>query len=118
VNRTSFSGVLETGDAQLVAGVLGAWAKAGALEAKVRLGGIEISHEDARLSLYCHDDSVPPGQPPAFLLEGSMAGPVEEAKASLIELREAFKARQVAASLEYVEVDEAGQTVGELAYLD
>lgn len=118
MSRTSFTAVLETDDANVVADVLGAWAKAGPLRVKVRQGGVEIDHEGPGLSIYCHDDESSPGQPPVYLLQGNMARPPQEARASLVELREAFKARQVQANLEYVEEDEDGNMLGEMAYLD
>lgn len=117
MNRIAFYGVLGTGDAPLAAAVLGKWVKA-SLVPKVRIGGVEIDHEDERVSLYCHEASVKPGGPPELLLEGSMAGTLEEAKASLVELRDSFRARQVRADLEYVEVDDDGQEVGEQVSLD
>jgi len=111
--RIAFYGVLHTGDPFLIADVLGAWVKAGKLPHKVRLGGVEMTHEDAGVYLYCHEDSVAPERPPQFLLEGHREGTLDEARAALVVLRDALGARQVPAKLEYVEVDEDGQELSD-----
>lgn len=112
MDTVSFHGSFETGNHELVAALLRDWVKARDIHVKIRLGGVEISHEDEVIYLYAHQASAR-GRAPFFLLEGHMLGTLAEANARLQALLRACRDRDIACRLEYVQVNEDWAEVSE-----
>lgn len=113
MDRVSFYGSIKTGDRQIVARLLGDWVKSRELDVRIRLSGVEIVYEDEAVYLYCYEAAIDPGQKPFYLLEGNMAGTLDDANARLSQLLQSCKERGIACTLDYVLVNENGDQVGE-----
>lgn len=112
MSKISFHGSLETGDQERVTSVLKAWA-GGPLQVKVGRIGVEIVFEQPALYLFCHEASTGHDTSPFYLLEGSVLGPLDEAEARLRHLCKLCQDSAVAASIDYVQVDEEGEWLSE-----
>lgn len=113
MNRIAFYGSLWTSDYTVVVDLIGKWVKTTHLDIKLRLSGEEIVYEDERFYLYCYNAVSSEGVDPSFLLEGNLAGTLDEAGLMLQELAQLCTNHYVAGDFEYVEVNEEGDEVSE-----
>jgi hypothetical protein len=113
VERASFHGTIETGDADAVTLVLQNWLKTENLDIRIGRLGVEIVHEDEGLYLYCYEAAAAPADAPFYLLEGRADGALDETGARLQELMKLCRARSIECSAEYVALDETDEEVGE-----
>jgi hypothetical protein len=97
--------------------LLAAWVGSGALDVKIRLGGVEIVYESERVSFYAQSAATEPEARPYFLVEGKIVAEYARAKRMLESLLEDARARGLECVLEYVQLDERGDEVGEPSYL-
>lgn len=111
--KTEFHGSIETGDAALIAAALREWLGTNALDEKVRLSGVEMVHEDESSYVYCYDSLATGGRPASHLIEGHLQLAPAEARARFVQLVSSLGARGVSSSVDYVEVDEEGEWLGE-----
>jgi hypothetical protein len=113
MDTIAFYGSIATADSELASGVLREWLETTALDIKVGRIGVEIVFEDAGFYLYCYEAAAEPGQAASYLLEGHLEGALDEARARLERLVALFRARSVEARIDYVQVDENGDWLGE-----
>jgi hypothetical protein len=107
--KTAFQGLIHSGDLKAVSSLMAEWVKTEKLKLKVKLSGDEIVYEDNTLYFYCHSAM---GEP-LFLLEGSLSGTLDEAKALLQQLLQLCKSRKIAASFDYAQVNEDGDEISD-----
>ncbi|MBB2908922.1 hypothetical protein FHS43_000168 [Streptosporangium becharense] len=113
MNQVSFCGSIDTGDYELVAGLLRDWLRTDALHVKIRLFGEEMTYEDETIYLYCYNALIRPPNAPYFLLEGHTGGTLDEAAGWLRQLTRLCAGRGVSCTIDYQEVDEDGTPVSE-----
>jgi hypothetical protein len=113
MDRVAFYGDMETGDLQVAAGLLSSWLGRDDLVVKSRVAGDEITYEDEATYVYCHEADTSAGNAPFFLLEGQVAGPLASANEQLSALARLCDAGGVGCGLDYVQLDDDGDQVGE-----
>lgn len=112
-NRTDFSGILHSGASETVLSVLGEWLKTDDLNAKQRISGLEIVYEDKNIYMYCYEDSDKLRNQEKFILEGHAEFDPDQTRIILERLFRLCQAAEMRCVLEYVEVDEDGEEIGE-----
>jgi hypothetical protein len=117
VNRTAFYGRIFSGDPEVVTRLLETWIGREQLKVKVRLSGEEMQYEDERMSIYCQNAAGAQGGSPNYLLEGNTSATLGETGVMLQRLLDICRNAGVAATFEYVEVNEDGEEVSEEFYL-
>ena len=107
--QASFYGRIASDDVGVVRELLRAWLDTSRLDEKLKLSGEQLVYESDDVYVYAHaaDGAA------QFLLEGHRKSGVDETRSWLQELFERCAASGVAATLEYVAVDDAGQEIGE-----
>jgi len=113
VNLTAFYGTIYTGDLEVLRTILQQWLGPESLDTKIRLSGEELTYESENLYVYCHN-AVGQTDNPRYLLEGNTSVGLDETSRRLKELLKLCQGHNVVCSLEYVEVNEAGEEVSEL----
>ncbi|MEV2226245.1 hypothetical protein [Nocardia vinacea] len=108
---TSFHGSFETGDPEIVEQILRSWLSTDDLRVQPRRGW-ETHYETDGFELLCYEAS-PQNPPNYFLLEGHIDGAVEDAVARLHELAEQCRSAKLEFSIDYEEVDAAGNPLSE-----
>ncbi|WNG17150.1 hypothetical protein [Cystobacter fuscus] len=109
MNRIVITGVIGSADPEVVSRVLAAWLKQDKLNVRQRLQGAEIRYENGPWELFCYNNS----ELPEFLLEGTLAGTLKEAQASLKQLKQLCQQQKLSSQLEYVEENEDGEEISE-----
>jgi hypothetical protein len=105
--KVAFQGLIHSGDFRAVSDLMAGWAQTEKLKLKVKLSGDEIVYEDEKLYFYCHSAM---GEP-LFLLEGTLFGTLEQAKALLQRLLQMGKARKIISRFDYAQVNEDGDEI-------
>jgi hypothetical protein len=109
----TFTGVIHSGDFEVVLDGLRRWLGVPALQGRHRLSGEQVTFEDGRVELICSRSFGSRGSGPDFLIEGTVFDDLDPALHFLAALRAAYAASGVAADLEYGEVTADGAPTGE-----
>jgi hypothetical protein len=107
--QTNFYGRISSGDAAVVRALLQAWLCTDGLSEKLKLSGEQFVYEAEAIYVYSHAAAGMAH----FLLEGHRGAGLDETRAWLQQLSDACAARGVAATLEYVAVDQVGQEISD-----
>src|SRR5262249_37316623 len=86
VAKVAFYGSIRTSDADEVSLLLQDWLETHRLQIEVGRLGVEIVYEDEELYIYCHEAGTEPGMRSFYLVEGHVAGTLDNAAARLREL--------------------------------
>jgi hypothetical protein len=113
MNRTAFYGTIYSGDFEVIKRILEKWLGPEVLDVKIRLSGEEITYETEEFYLYCYNAIGSEGVTPYYLLEGNTTVGLDETRHRLENLLSLCKAENLAATFEYVEVNDAGEEVSE-----
>jgi hypothetical protein len=109
MSKTAFQGLIHSGDFKVVSQLMGAWMQTEKLKLKIKLSADEIVYEDKKIYFYCHSAM---GEP-LFLLEGHLAGTLDETKALLQRLLQLCKDRKITSRFDYAQVNEDGDEISE-----
>ncbi|MFE7799421.1 hypothetical protein [Nocardia sp. NPDC057440] len=108
---TAFHGSIETGDPEIVEQILRSWLSTDDLRMLPRRGW-EAHYEKDDFEILCYEAS-PQNPPNYFLLEGHIDVAVEAAVSRLHELAERCRNAKLEFSIDYEEVDVAGNPLSE-----
>jgi len=112
MSQFEFSGRFKTGDAEAMSRLLQDALKIEKPRTKEGRTGVEMMFEREGLSFYCQE--VPdPKVPTKYLIEGNMDGSLETVRARFQQLFKLAGERGIVCRLDYSEVDEDGEEIGE-----
>ncbi|MBZ4413222.1 hypothetical protein K8640_33885 [Myxococcus sp. XM-1-1-1] len=113
MDKFTFTGSFETDDAQVLSRLLQDGFKIPEPRTRVGRVGVEMVSESDGFYLFCHEAATRPGNPPRYLLEGSMSGALSPTRDRLQRLATLARERKVSMDLEFVQVNEEGDELSE-----
>ena len=114
MDQTAFYGRIYTADSGIVKNTLREWLHTHDLHEKLKLSGEQIVYEDARIYVYCYEDSgTEPGRE-KFLVEGHTSDSLDLMRQQLQTLLDLFRQKNIRSTFECVVVDESGHEVSDL----
>lgn len=113
MDKFRFNGRFTKDDAQVLSRLLQDGFKIPEPRTRVGRIGVEMVSESDGFYLFCHEAVTRPGNPPQYLLEGSMDGALGPTRERLQRLVTLARERKIPLDLEFVQVNEDGDELGE-----